>query len=260
MIRRASVRQLAAAGAAVVISAGSGFAQVDAAAGTIMARRPKVVAFDVIETLFDPAPLDPALEKLGLPPASMKVWFPRFLRDAFALEIAGEFKPFAEVASGSLKALLAGKGIKATDESIQGALGVFASLKAHPDVRDGCTLLRSAGVRMLTLTNGNAGVTGQMLKGAGLDEFMEQSISIDEVQHWKPGREVYLHAARAMKVAPAEMAMIAAHDWDTAGAKRAGLVTGGVIRGAEFSAALPAPDVIARSLPEVVRQLLALPA
>ncbi|MEO7317720.1 MAG: hypothetical protein ABIZ56_01895, partial [Chthoniobacteraceae bacterium] len=67
-------------------------------------RRPKLIAFDVIETLFDPSPIDAAMVELGLPKGSLKVWFAKFLRDAFALEIIGQYKPFKEIATGTLGA------------------------------------------------------------------------------------------------------------------------------------------------------------
>ena len=55
---------------------------------------PKVLAFDVIETL---APLDPvaaALDAEKFPPHAMLLFFARLLRDAFALEAAATFRPF----------------------------------------------------------------------------------------------------------------------------------------------------------------------
>lgn len=80
------------------------------------------------------------------------------------------------------------------------------------------------------------------------------------MKHWKPARMVYLFAAKEMGVDPQEMALVAAHDWDIAGAGRTGLTTGGVVRpGQQFSSALLQPDVRGATLPEVVRALLALP-
>ena len=256
--RRTAIRNVAAAAA---ISGGLR----DISAGNAPAiqcaaeRRPKLIAFDVIETLFDPSPVEAALTDLGLPAGSLKVWFPRFLRDAFALEIAGEYQTFREIATASLKVLCRGHELDPGDARIDAVLATFAKLPAHPDVRAGFEAVRAAGVRMITLTNGSAGVTRKMLANADLDGFIERSISIDEIKHWKPAKAVYLHAARTMQVEPREIAMVAAHDWDTAGASRAGLITGGVERANAFSTALPPPDVISATLPETVKLLLALP-
>jgi len=254
--RRKALHRIAVAGIALDSLHGLGAAEPAVTAR----RRPKLIAFDVIETLFDPSPIDAAMVELGLPKGSLKVWFARFLRDAFALEIIGQYKPFKEIATGTFEVMCRAQDLAVDEAKIAGVLARFATLPAHPDVKAGFEAVRAAGIRMITLTNGNAEVTRKMLEQAGLDGFIERGISIDEVGHWKPAKAVYLHAAKTMQVEPQEMALIAAHDWDTAGAGRAGLTTGGVERSSPFSAALPAPDVISRTLPETVRQLLALPA
>jgi len=93
-IGAASVRQLRAA------ESGTASRQLQ----NVTKRRTHIVAFDVIETLFDTKPLDPLLSSIGLPEGSLQVWFARFLRDAFALEVIGEYRPFHEVAAASLEA------------------------------------------------------------------------------------------------------------------------------------------------------------
>jgi hypothetical protein len=75
-----------------------------------MPDRPSVVAFDVIGTLFPLDPLREPLVGLGLPPQALEVWFARTLRDGFALAASGAFRPFAEVATGTLVGLLAEHG------------------------------------------------------------------------------------------------------------------------------------------------------
>ena len=82
--------------------------------------------------------------------------------------------------------------------------------------------MRGAGLRIAAVTNGSAETTRKMFQNAGSEEAIDQFISIDDVQHWKPAAAVYLHAARALDVQPDALAMIAAHDWtSTARAKPA---------------------------------------
>ena len=70
---------------------------------------------------------------------------------------------------------------------------------------------------------------------------------------------VYLYAASVMDVPTERMALVAAHDWDCHGAKRAGLTTGWVSRKAGgFGAPFAAPDVAGEDLTEVAAKLLAL--
>ncbi len=70
---------------------------------------------------------------------------------------------------------------------------------------------------------------------------------------------VYLYAAEVLDVPPSRMALVAAHDWDCHGAKRAGLITGWVSRKAGgFGAPFEPPDVSGEDLTEVAARLLAL--
>ena len=114
--------------------------------------------------------------------------------------------------------------------------------------------------RVVTLTNGTPDATRKLLKRAGIDRIVERVITVEEVKKWKPAREVYLHAAEVLKVPPARLALVAAHDWDCHGAGRAGLTAGFVARGrAAYNPAMDPPTVKGTTLKEVVDALLTLP-
>jgi 2-haloacid dehalogenase len=108
----------------------------------------KAVAFDVIETLFDIQPLEKKLEAAGLPSGSLTIWFPRVLRDAFALEVAGEFKTFAEIGMAALEALMREQQIEPVRSTTQEIIQSFAELPAQPDVESALEKLRAADLRV----------------------------------------------------------------------------------------------------------------
>ncbi len=122
-------------------------------------------------------------------------------------------------------------------------------------------MLRDAGLPIFALTNGSAETRKKMFANSGLEDQVEQFISIDAVKHWKPAAAVYLHAAKIARVKPEELALVAAHDWDINGAARAGLTNGYVARAQPIcSPAMKRADVTGQSLTEVVLGLLALSA
>lgn len=225
-----------------------------------MAHRPAVIAFDVIETLF---PLHPVREKMieaGLPGSALAVWFARLLRDAMALELTGQYTGFPEVASAALKGIMAEHSIPSGQEQVEEVLAAMSALSPHDDVHPALELARSAGVRAMTLSNGSAESTKELLGKAGLSHLVERVISIDEVRHWKPARAVYLHAAQVARVEVHQMALVAAHSWDIQGAHQAGLVTGWLPRQEkQFSSVMQKSDVKGGTLMEVVSGLLELP-
>ncbi len=222
-----------------------------------MTQRPEVVAFDVVETLFSLEPVGDRMKEVGLAADVMPLWFAGFLRDAMALDRAGTYAPFKEVAEATLRVAMANGAVDATDAKIAWVLDAFAELPAHPDVRPAFARLRAAKVRIVTLTNGSAGNTQKLLERAGLAGYVEKTISIDEVRHWKPAPEVYLHAAKSVGVEPAKVALVAGHAWDVHGAKRAGFVTGWVARKDKIvSPAIAPPDASGATLVEVIDHLL----
>ena len=225
-----------------------------------MKHRPQVVAFDVIETLFSLEPMRARLHGLGLPNEALELWFARLLRNAFALDASGTFKPFGEVARSTLDVMLAENRLTFETEAVNHALSGLAELPVHPDVAPAFQSLRATGIRMVALTNGHADNTRGLLQRAGLNDLVERVISIDELRRWKPAREIYLHAAQVCRVAPGQLALVAAHAWDVHGASQAGLVTGWVSRlEKHYFQAMNPPDVTGSTLVEVVHQLTALP-
>ncbi len=223
------------------------------------ASRPQVVAFDVIGTLFPLEPLRTRLVSLGLAHGGLEAWFATGLRDAFALAATGQFKPFTEVLGSALDTVLAQQGAAPPDAERKALLKEMEHLPARPDARAAFEVLREADVPVLAVSNGAKAATVALLKGAGLHELVAHVVSVEQVKRSKPFKKVYLKAAKVGGVAPAGLALVAAHPWDINGAHAAGLVTGLVgPLGLPYPKVMHAPDVEAESLVGVVEALLAL--
>ncbi|HEX9050064.1 MAG TPA: haloacid dehalogenase type II [Anaeromyxobacter sp.] len=221
--------------------------------------RPEAAVFDVIETIFPLEPLRPRLAALDLG-GELDLFFTRILRDAFALDATGTFKPFREIAAGALEVLAAQRGLDHPDRAaVDAVLDGFATLDPAPDVRPAMERLRDAGVTVATLSNGGAEATRAMLARAGLLPLVSRVMGVDEIRRYKPGKDVYLHAARTLGLPPGRLAMIAVHAWDLEGARRAGLATGWCARlEKRWHPAMQPPDVSGPDLVAVAEGLLAL--
>jgi 2-haloacid dehalogenase len=223
-----------------------------------MSRRPAVVAFDVIETLMSLEPLRGKLTETGQPPHLLEAWYTRTLRDGMALSTTGDYAAFTDVAEAALRGLT---NYSISDEQVAQVMAGFEDLPAFDDAAPAITGLTEAGLRVACLTNGSASLTASFVDRAGLGAAVERVISVGEVYRWKPARVVYLYAAEVMDVPPERMALVAAHDWDCHGAKRAGLITGWVRRkSGGYGAPFAPPDVEGEDLTEVAAKLLALDA
>ncbi len=214
-----------------------------------------VVAFDVNETLFDLDGLRPRFAKVGLAEDAVALWFARVLRDGFAVTVLGEYRPFAELGADALRGLAP----RLTDAETSQVLAGFAELDPHPDVEPALRLLRDAGVRAVTLTNGSAENTVKLLDRAGLSAYVEATLSVEAVRRWKPAPEPYSHAAQTCGVDPSRVALVAGHGWDVHGARAAGLRTGYVRRNeARFPDVFTPADVSGDTLDDVIEKLLRL--
>lgn len=212
-------------------------------------RRPELVVLDVNETLSDLTPLSEAFTQVGLGAGDVGEWFAGVLRDAFALTVLGECPSFAEVAAASLRVRLAAAGAADPAGGAQQVMGRFTSLEPHPDVVPGLLALAEAGIRVVTLSNGSAGVARALLEETPAGEVVETYLSVADAGVWKPAAAAYAHALSATGVAAEKAALVAVHPWDIAGARRAGLRTAWVNRsGGAYPDHLPAADVEVPSL------------
>ena len=219
--------------------------------------RPDAAVFDVIETIFPLEPLRPRLAALDLG-GDLDLFFTRILRDAFALDATGTFRPFRELASAALEVLAAQRGLSPGRDAIEAVLDGFRTLDPAPDVRPAMERLRAAGVTVATLSNGGVEATRALLDRCGLLPLVARVMGVDEIRRYKPTRAIYEHAATSLGLPPARLAMIAVHAWDLEGARRAGLATGWASRlERRWHPAMAPPDVSGPDLVAVVDGLLA---
>jgi 2-haloacid dehalogenase len=211
--------------------------------------------FDVNETLLDLAALDDFFAEVTGTPQARPEWFHLMIYNALTLTAANGYRPFGEIAAACLPPIAARHGRTATPEHSRELGERMRRLPAHPDAGSALTRLRDAGFGVVALTNSVAAVAEDQLRNAGLRDLFDAVHSADEVGRLKPAPEPYLRALDGR--APADAILVAAHDWDVAGAASAGLRTAFISRNGQSPlAASPAPTVTAGSLDDVAVRLI----
>ena len=129
--------------------------------------------------------------------------------------------------------------LKLTPEQARTAvLTPFRDLEPHKDVVEGLKKIRAMGYTMITLTNSSdAGIAAQ-LKNANLAQYFDGSLTVQNLQIFKPDLKVYQWAQKEMNVAPEDAMLIAAHAWDIAGADKAGWKTAFILFSIDMGAFL----------------------
>ena len=112
-------------------------------------------------------------------------------------------------------------------------------LDPWPDVRAGLDALRQERITA-TLSNGHLALLVDLARHGDLR--FDCLLSAELARAYKPEPEVYRTAARLLGVEPAELMLVAAHPWDLAGARAAGVLTAFIDRPLEYGPGSPARE------------------
>lgn len=173
------------------------------------ALKPRILVFDVNETMLDLNALRPQFERLFGSGAALDEWFSLLLQYAMVVTLTDAYSDFGTIGRATLEMLADSKGIRLSDEDKNRILQGILSLPPHPDMLESLKRLRTAGFRMVTLTNSSPMAVKAQLQNAGLADYFEESISVDSVRRYKPDLQVYRIAAAHLGAKPSELLPLA---------------------------------------------------
>jgi 2-haloacid dehalogenase len=218
----------------------------------------RIIVFDVNETLLDLRALDPHFKRVFGAAAARRVWFMQVLQSAMTATFTESYFDFGVIARAALHITTARSGVGLQPGDEESIMQTLMSLPPHPDTLPALERLQSAGLRLATLTNSTPAAAEAQLAHAGIIGFFEQILSVDAVRKFKPAREVYQMAAFRFGVKAERLRLVAAHDWDVAGAMAVGCAGAFVARpGNVFSPLMKPPDIIGGDLLDVAEQIIA---
>lgn len=219
--------------------------------------KPKVIFFDVNETLLDLNPLKKTVgEALDDRPELVPLWFTTMLHYSLVITVADQYKNFDEIAVACLRMVASKHGIDLGEDAAKNAIAPLRTLSAHPDVIPALKRLDEDGYRLLALSNSSQTALAEQLQHAGLDRLLEAALSVEQMGLYKPHSQVYQWAARHAGVDMAECMLVAAHGWDVAGAGWAGMRAAFVARPGQQQFPLgPTPDLVVETLTQLTDNL-----
>lgn len=218
-----------------------------------------IAVFDMNETTLDLTPVRAIVDDLLGPEGGFPVWFGRLLQLSMTTTTVGGYSDFGSLARSALDAVAATGGRSLPDDAWDRVGPAIMSVPPYPDVEDALRRLQEAGWSLISLTNSAPAAVNAQLDSAGLMPYFDHVISVDAVGAYKPVAAPYLHAADVAGSRPADMWMVACHDWDLAGARAVGMRTAFVSRPRmSYADAYTAPDVTVADFGELADELLAL--
>ena len=191
---------------------------------SIKKTRPKVLFFDVNETLLDLTPMKKQIgDALSGKEELLSLWFTTMLQYSLVTSASGQYKPFGHIGAAALQMVAANNAISLSEENARKVIDkAMQNLPPHPEVKEALTQLKKAGYTLVAFTNSsNEGLKNQF-KNAELTAYFDEMLSVEDSGKFKPFTDTYIWGAHKMKVKPVECMLIAAHGWDVAGALWAG--------------------------------------
>lgn len=206
--------------------------------------RPVILFFDVNETLLDLASLKKRIDAVLLTDGAATQWFTMMLQYSLVMTVSDQYASLADIGVATLQMLGKNHDVTISTAEAQDIVGMMRTLPAHPDVRASLTALKEMGFQLVALTNSSDAGVAMQLANARIADCFDRHLSVETVRRFKPHRSVYLWAAEQLQQAPGNTMLVAAHGWDVAGAKWAGLKTAFVERPGQHLFPLgPVPDI-----------------
>jgi len=117
-----------------------------------------------------------------------------------------------------------------SSEQKQQLLQEYRTLPAFPDVEPCLKQLQEGDYRMFAFSNGAADAVTGLLQHAGIEQFFDGVVSVDEIKSFKPNPAVYAHFLRRSGATGANAWLISSNPFDVIGAMSAGMSAGWVQR------------------------------
>lgn len=194
----------------------------------------KAVFFDMNETLLNLNKLRHQFNQHFTDGYVLKYWFTKLLHSSCIMGIMNEYRNFGELAAVELENLFLEHNKPLSSQTKAAILGTFKQLNAYEDVPPALALLKEKGIRTIAVSNSSKAMMDEQLTHAGIIDLFDAYYSVDEVQQYKPFAAIYLAVAKKEKLATKNIVMVATHDWDLFGSKKAGLTTAYIKRKASL--------------------------
>ncbi len=175
--------------------------------------------FDAYGTLFDVhSAVGRHRPRLGdKADAVSATWRTKQLEYTWLRSIMDRYVDFWQVTGQGLDYALAAHGVD--DPALRGDLmRAYLELDCYPEVPEVLGALKDAGMQTAILSNGSPMMLDAAVASAGLDNLVDDVISVDLLGVYKPAMEVYQLAIDRLDVGRGEVSFQSSNAWDAAGA------------------------------------------
>jgi len=207
----------------------------------------KTCVFDAYGTLFDvaaaarEATAEPDFKKFAdVWPALAEHWRAKQLQYTWLRAVTGDHTDFWTVTQNGLDWSMEKLGLSGETALRERLLQLYLELSAFYEVPAMLATLKAAGYETAILSNGSMTMLDAAVKSAGIENLLDDVLSVDDVGIFKPSARVYDMVGARFGRANDEVLFVSSNGWDAAAAASYGFVTAWVNRGGEPMDRLPA--------------------
>lgn len=198
--------------------------------------------FDAYGTLFDVSSVARgAQDALGERwQALSDLWRTKQLQYTWLRGLAGHHADFWQVTGDALDYAMASLHIE--DDGLRERLmDLYLRISAYPEVPAMLAQLKSRGVKLAILSNGTPAMLASAAANAGIAEFFDAVLSVEEVGVYKPHPSVYNLATLRLNIPKANICFLSSNSWDAWSAKAFGYQVLWCNRFAQAPERIPSP-------------------
>jgi 2-haloacid dehalogenase len=220
---------------------------------------PPCLAFDVYGTLIDPSDVTRQLRSwLGAQAEDFyQRWRDKQLEYSFRRGLMGTYVDFSQCTREALAFTCASTQAPLDAQAQQQLLDAWSSLPAFADSAAGLQQLQQQGAHLYAFSNGSHQAVSALLLQAGLADYFQEIVSVEDVGSFKPDPAVYQHLLSRTRSAAEATWLVSSNPFDVLGAGHAGLRSAWVRRSAkaQYDPWGMAPDLQVASLVELAARL-----
>src|SRR5271166_6043117 len=179
--------------------------------------------FDAYGTLFDVHSAVARHRALAGPQAERlsELWRSKQLEYTWTRSLMGAYRDFDLLTRDALDYVAACCG-GLTPQARETLLSAYETLDAYADAAPALKALRAQGARTVILSNGTPTGLARALRSAGLENLLDESLSVDALRVFKTAPAAYGLVCERYGLRPEQVSFQSSNRWDVGGAAKFG--------------------------------------
>jgi 2-haloacid dehalogenase len=187
----------------------------------------RAIAFDAYGTIFDVHSVGVLADRLfpGRGAELAAVWRIKQIDYTRLRTMSGRYLPFSKVTRDALVWAARSLGLSLDAEATEALMAAYDSLAVFEDSAEALRVLRSLGMPMAILSNGDPPMLEAVVANGALEGTFDHLLSVDLVGRFKTAPECYELGPKAFGVSAHEILFVSSNCWDACGATWFGYTT-----------------------------------